>query len=130
MTTYLEQYSQFILTRCLSDGLERLLAVREGSDNLDIGFDAEQRGQGAAQHALIFRQHDTNPFGHTDSASLIDCGRRQPSAPAGNASIRFVPPFPPFASLTVPATASTLSRMPPRPSPSPRSPPMPFSPPA
>jgi Isoprenylcysteine carboxyl methyltransferase (ICMT) family len=41
----------------LSAGLKGLLSIRKRSEHLNIGFDREQRGECALQHALILRQH-------------------------------------------------------------------------
>jgi len=59
-----------------ADGVEGLAAVGAGGDDGDVGFEFEERGEGAEDHGLVFGEGYADGAGRWSHTGVIGRGRR------------------------------------------------------
>src|SRR5580698_1229359 len=89
-----------------SYSLKGLLPIGKSSEDLNVWFDREQRGERAPQHALVLSQHHAYPLCHNASAFSANRGVKgaADSHSSGKVISRDCPRLAEPASFTTPAT--------------------------
>jgi hypothetical protein len=98
----------------LAGGREHLVAAGDLGDHLQVGLEAEQRGEGAAHHPLVLRDQDPD---HRSAVSGSACGDRAIGVVIGTRATSRKPPPSAVSTSSEPPASAIRSLSPRRPLP-------------